>query len=241
MSDAEWENDDFEPPPVVTVPLMNDRWEGEDEDDVKENWEDEDEDDEVKDKEEKETESVKATQPKKKKTINQILAEKEEKKLKKLEEKVKKEEESKKQLSPEEIYAEKLKQREMQEKADLELAKDAFGEKEISQGVIDSMLPSTKEEFDEFRKALVTKISQVEKSTHYILFLDDLFRELTVNLEADDVKKLTSTLNAMANEKVKAQKVGKHKKKAKKASVNVGKGLDDLGYADYADEYEDFI
>ncbi|XP_013783889.1 eukaryotic translation initiation factor 3 subunit J-like isoform X2 [Limulus polyphemus] len=239
MSDAEWENDDFEPPPVVTVPLMNDRWEGEDEDDVKENWEDEDEDDEVKDKEEKETESVKATQPKKKKTINQILAEKEEKKLKKLEEK--KEEESKKQLSPEEIYAEKLKQREMQEKADLELAKDAFGEKEISQGVIDSMLPSTKEEFDEFRKALVTKISQVEKSTHYILFLDDLFRELTVNLEADDVKKLTSTLNAMANEKVKAQKVGKHKKKAKKASVNVGKGLDDLGYADYADEYEDFI
>ncbi|XP_076322507.1 eukaryotic translation initiation factor 3 subunit j isoform X2 [Tachypleus tridentatus] len=206
---------------------------------LQENWEDEDENDESKDAEEKETEPVKAIQPKKKNKFNQISADKKGE-VQKMEEKIKKEEE-KKELTPEEIYAEKLKQREMQEESDLELAKDVFGEKEISQRIIDSMSPSSKEEFDEFRKALVTKITQFDKSTHYLLFLDDLFRELTVNLEADDVKKLISTMNAMANEKVKAQKAGKHKKKAKKATVNIGKGLDDLGYADYADEYDDFI
>ncbi|XP_023232905.1 eukaryotic translation initiation factor 3 subunit J [Centruroides vittatus] len=235
MADESWDNEDYEPP-AFTKPAISDRWEGEDEDDdIKENWYDED----TSEKAEEEKPTDKAVLPQqKKKRIQQIIAEKEEKKKEQL--KVK--ELEKKELTPEEMLAEKLRQQKLQEDADLELAKEAFGTGDLlPEKSIESMVPSTKPEFDEFRKALVKKISQFEKSPQYVLFLDDLFRELCVNVDSEEIKKVTSSLNALANEKVKAQKTTKHKKKTKgKASLNLGKNADyELG--NFEDEYEDFI
>jgi translation initiation factor 3 subunit J len=71
-------------------------------------------------------------------------------------------------------------------------------------------------------------------------------RQMSVSLEVDDLRKLSSTLTAMINEKQKLQKTAK-KKKAK-THVQVGRSeLDDynqggndsiyLGY----DDYDDFM
>ncbi|GBN86899.1 hypothetical protein AVEN_158649-1 [Araneus ventricosus] len=121
-ADADWENEDFEP--VLKKPVVSDKWEGEDEDDdVKDNWDDEEEEG----KEEKPDQNMVAVQPKKKKSLAQIIAEKEEKKRKEVEEKMKLLEVNKKELTPEERLAHKLKQQKLQEEADLQLAKETFG------------------------------------------------------------------------------------------------------------------
>lgn len=143
--------------------------------------------------------------PKKKKPLSQIIQEKEERRRRELEEKRAREEGQRATLTPEEERAERLRQQRMQEEADLQLAKEAFGLAE-SDG-IDSAQPVTKEDFDNLRKALAAKLTACERSAHYMGFLDDLLRDLSLNMEPEDVKRLSSSLNAVANEKVKQQKV----------------------------------
>ncbi|GIY24605.1 eukaryotic translation initiation factor 3 subunit J-A [Caerostris darwini] len=236
-SDNDWENDDFVP--TLKKPVVTDKWEGEDEDDnVKDNWDDEDEEKE-KEKEEKSEQTVVATQPKKKKTLAQAIAEKEEKRRKEIEEKMKLLEIEKKDLTPQERLAHKLKQQKLQEEADLQLAKETFGITDEPVTGIDQMIPSSREDFDTFRKLLVDKISQNESAPHFYSFLEELCRDLCLNLPPDEIKKITGTLNAIANEKVKAQKAKAGKKKSKKATLNLGK--DDFTIMDFADEYEDCI
>lgn len=230
--EADWENEDFEPPVIKKPILHTDRWEGEDEDeDVKDNWDDEEEE-----KEEK-PEQITAVQPKKKKPLAQIIAEKEEKKRKELEEKMKILEPEKKDLTPQERLAQKLKQQKLQEEADLELAKETFGVSESEQS-IDQIKPSSREDFEIFRKILVEKILKSEESPHFVSFLEDLCRDLCVNVTPDDIKKITSSLNALAHEKQKVLKAKAGKKKSKKATLNIGK--DDYTIIDY-DEFEDCI
>ncbi|KFM76142.1 Eukaryotic translation initiation factor 3 subunit J, partial [Stegodyphus mimosarum] len=125
-------------------------------------------------------------------------------------------EQEKKDLTPQERLAQKLKQQKLQEEADLELAKETFGVTDTVQG-IDNLRPSSKEDFDSFRKLLVEKIHQNEDSPHFISFLEDLCRDLCLNVNPDDIKKITSSLNALAHEKIKVQKAKSGKKKSKKA------------------------
>lgn len=159
-------------------------------------------------------------------------------------------ENSRAELTQEEQLAEKLRVKKLQEDADLELAKDAFGVSSTSNSVtgIDGMCPSSKEDFTEFEKLLKEKITQFEKSVHYSSFLDSLFRELCISLEVDDLKKVSNSLSVLLSEKQKQEKQNKGKKKKK--GVVPGGGLkaqlrDDLDYAEfdggYAQDYEDFM
>ncbi|XP_054719634.1 eukaryotic translation initiation factor 3 subunit J-like [Uloborus diversus] len=233
--EADWENEDFEPAVFKKPILHTDRWEGEDEDDdVKDNWDDEEEE-----KEEKPEQNIVAVQAKKKKPLAQIIAEKEEKRKKELEEKMKSLEIDKKDLTPQERLAQKLKQQKLQEEADLQLAKETFGVTDTVEG-IDSMVPSSREEFDNFRKLLVEKILKSENSPHFVTFLEELFRDLCLNVNHDDIKKFTSTLNALAFEKQKVLKAKAGKKKSsKKAALNLGRdGVEDYSIIDYGDEFD---
>ncbi|UYV67317.1 EIF3J [Cordylochernes scorpioides] len=145
-------------------------------------------------------------------------------------------------MTPEEQMAEKLRLRKLQEESDFEMARETFGLTEApSSDSFESQNPSTKEEFDEFKKLVVDKLQSLEKSALYMPFLEDFMRDLCVNFEAEEVKKLSSVLNALANEKVKSQK-GKAKKKAggKKATLKLDRGnnyMEDYG----GDDFEDFI
>ncbi|XP_038079082.1 eukaryotic translation initiation factor 3 subunit J-A-like [Patiria miniata] len=211
---ADWDSEDFDPDQGFSKPVASDRWEGEDEEEVKGAW---DESDEEK-KENETTETVKAVQVKKKKSLEATLKAKEEKRKKELDEKKKKAQEQRVELSAEEQLAEKLRQQKLQEDSDLELAKEAFGVTEDVKGRIDAMQPTTEEEFEEFAKLLKEKLQQLEKSPHYVDMLDNVFQGCSLSLEPDQVKRLGSSLTAIANEKSKAQKAGKGKKKVKRRS-----------------------
>lgn len=93
----------------------------------------------------------------------------------------------------------------MQEEADLRTAMETFGVK--AEGTIDAIVPVDEKDYSNLRKLLVAKLTPNEKSPLYLSFLEDLLRDLAANLEADDIKKLTSGLNTLANEKIKMAKV----------------------------------
>ncbi|XP_029494899.1 eukaryotic translation initiation factor 3 subunit J-A [Oncorhynchus nerka] len=250
MADADdWDADNFEldVAPIKKAVVL-DKWEGEDEDeDVKDNWDDEEE--------EKKAEAKKAeAKVSEKKKLAEKIKEKENRLRKKQQELLKKKlEEEEEELTPEQQLAEKLKVQKMQEEADLELAKEAFG---MSGGSttnnvsgIDAMCPSSKEDFTEFEKLLKVKILQYEKSVHYSSFLESLFRELCISLEVEDLKKISSSLTVLLNEKQKQEKAIKGKKKKKGVVLGGGmkaKGKDDLAdYGEfdggYTQDYDDFM
>merc|ERR1712025_1254957 len=143
----------------------------------------------------------------------------------------------------------------LQEEADLELAKDAFGVDLVvpdvvpGQKTIDNFVPSNKDEFLELSGMIVTKLSKLEDKKDFQLFLETLVRDCCAGLEADDIKKVSANLNVLVNEKQKLAKAqaGKGKKKAGAASkktLSTGKGVkDDMDYDDggYYNEYEDFM
>ncbi|KAL4613383.1 Eukaryotic translation initiation factor 3 subunit J-A, partial [Arapaima gigas] len=150
--------------------------------------------------------------------------------------------------TPEEQLAEKFRVKKLQEESDLELAKEAFGVTNIVPR-IDSMSPTSKEEFTEFERLLKEKISQYEKSVHYSNFLDSLFRDLCISLEVEELKKINLSLTVLLSEKQKQEKQNKSKKK-KKSLLPAGslkaKLKDDLvdygGFDEgYNQDYEDFM
>nr|XP_023673135.1 eukaryotic translation initiation factor 3 subunit J-A-like isoform X1 [Paramormyrops kingsleyae] len=256
-----------------------DRWEGEDEEeDVKDNWDDDDEKEtvEIKKTEVKTSDKKKLSEKIKEKESLQRKNE-EELELKsewseqpgdptptptptpeeQLDEKLrvkKLQEESDLELTntptptPEEQLDEKLRVKKLQEESDLELTKEAFGVANNVTG-IDTMSPSSKDDFAEFEKLLKEKISSYEKSVHYSTFLESLFRDLCLSLEVEDLKKISNALTVLLSEKQKQEKQSKAKKKKK--GVVPGGGLkatlkDDLedygGFqGGYGQEFEDFM
>ncbi|XP_078386242.1 eukaryotic translation initiation factor 3 subunit J-like isoform X2 [Cetorhinus maximus] len=246
MAESDGWDDDFQTETVVAAaskPVIVDKWEGEDEEeDVKDNWDDDEEEKKPKAK------HVEAKPSDKKKLSDRIKErEEKEKQLKKRKQDVLKNSEKVAEpveLSPEEQLAEKFRLAKLQEQADLEVAKDTFGMNSVMQLGIDSMCPSTKEDFTEFGKLLKEKITQYEKSEYYVDFLETLLRDISISLEVDDLKKLNNSLTSLCSEKLKQEKQSKGKKK-KKAPVlaggfkaNLKDDLDDYGYTQ---EYDDFM
>ncbi|MGH0177077.1 UNVERIFIED_CONTAM: hypothetical protein FKN15_074598 [Acipenser sinensis] len=155
------------------------------------------------------------------------------------------------EMTAEEQLEEKLRIRKMQEEADLELAKEAFGVTAVNNVTgIDDMNPSSKDDFTEFENLLKEKICRYEKSIHYSSFLESLFRDLCTSLEVEDLKRINNSLTVLFNEKQKQEKQNKAKKKKNKG-VMPGGGLkaklkDDLadygGFeGGYVQDYEDFM
>lgn len=234
--EEEWDADGFEPKVKIES-----KWADEDaDDDVKDNWEDEDEEEEEKKDTEKQEESnsVSTSQPprKNKKSL-----------LRKIEEK-ERNEEAQRQLTPEERMAEKLRQQKLQEEADLKVAVETFGisaESSMGSG-LDAMNPSTKEEFEEFSKALVKKIIPFSSSQHFPFFAEELIRNMCVAMNSADMKKLKNTLDNLQLEKAKIEKGDKAKKNKGKGKAKLrieGESAIVNEYSAYGDmdEYDDFM
>lgn len=243
MSDVEWDADDFEPKVVVT-PKLTDKWAGEDEeDDVKDNWDDEDDDE----NENKTNIIPTAPTKRKKKKLPDIIAEKEAREAEEAEKRRKEMEERERSMTAEERLEEKLRLQKIQEESDLQLASELIGGGVPTEepSPLDSYSLTTSESLKDFRTALIAKIRSVdrlEKRVIYLPFVEELCRDLCQNLEVEDVKKVTSILNTLYNEKVKASKPVKGKKKAAgKAKLNPGQGAitDDVANDFY--DYDDFI
>ena len=111
--------------------------------------------------------------------------------------------------------------------ADLETAQELFASANIKstngENDISTFRPHTKEEFDEFSKRLTTVITSVSSLPHYAMFVAGLVKAIAEPLGSEDVKKMTSGLTALGNEKLKAEKgTGGKAKKGKKPTLVVG-------------------
>nr|XP_005999753.1 PREDICTED: eukaryotic translation initiation factor 3 subunit J [Latimeria chalumnae] len=244
MADSDaWDTDNFEVEDSVKKTAAGDRWEGEDEEeDVKDNWDDDEEEEKKKVEEKKPEEILQKKYQKDKKGKKKEIKAETEKGRTRLEE-----QEQPEELTAAEQLTEKLRLKKLEEESDLELAKETFGANNVTG--LDAINPSSREEFIEFGKLIKEKISQYEKSIHYVTFLETLVRDLCISLEGDDLKKISNSLTVLCSEKQKQEKQAKAKKKKRGSmpggglKANMRDDLVDYGEFDggYAEDFEDFM
>lgn len=207
--DVSWDADNFEPKLPTTLAASN-KWEGEDEDDnVKESWEDEEEEK----KDEEKTEAAPPPQPKPKKKIHDKIAERERQEREKAERLVT--EKTAEEMTPEQKLAEKLRQQKLQEESDLRLAMETFGVTEGNIGKLDNFHPTTKEEYTEFADLLTKKITFYKAKDEFPGFIDDLVKNILVQMSSADIRRIKLTVDNLYIEKQKAEKNDKTKKATK--------------------------
>jgi len=213
---ADWDADDFEPEVTAAggaAARPSDKWDGEDEDDdVKDAWDAESEDEKTED-----PNAEKVVRVKKKKTLAQKIAEKEEAAEQAKLERLAQEEADKNLDTPEGRLAEKLRIQKMTEENDLKLAKEMMG-LEGDAGVIDSMNPQTPAEFEEFSKAVLEKFTSLENSEFYQDFADNFLKNLCMSLTVPTLKKVKGHVEAFHSTKLKEDKATAAK--AKKGKTN---------------------
>lgn len=103
--------------------------------------------------------------------------------------------------------------------------------------------PSTKTQFETLRNTLAPLLLASGKKPHYTLFLQELAKQLAADLPSDQVKKISSSLTALANEKMKQEKAvekgGKKTKAAKTKTSLVGTRQNDDDFAAYNNDNDD--
>jgi len=198
---------------------------------------------------EEQKEEEKTEQPvkvKKKKTLAQKIAEKEEAaELARLEELAAEEENT-----PEAILAAKMKHQRLAEEEDRELFRDLVGVESTNSGgggAIDGMIPETREEFERFSKMVSEKFASLEGSDHFqdfaANFIDVLCRD---QLNVATLKKVKQSAEAFHSAKLKEEKAkGKAataKNTTKKATLKTGRANDHMSLAGGGyDDMDDFM
>ena len=84
---------------------------------------------------------------------------------------------------------------------------------------MDTIVPVTEEDFEQFDKALTEKISLYSASKFYPDFLESLISKLCLDLNAASLKKIKMNVEAMHSAKMKQEKA-----EASKAKKGKGKG-----------------
>ncbi|KAF2733752.1 translation initiation factor eIF3 subunit [Polyplosphaeria fusca] len=103
--------------------------------------------------------------------------------------------------------------------------------------------PTTKDQFLKLRETLSPLLANNAKKAHYVLFLQEFTKQICKDLPSDQIKKISSGLTTLGNEKMKeekaAEKGGKKSKAAKTKSSLVA--TRDVSYkADTATYDDDF-
>jgi len=237
---SDWDADDYDPPSagggskVAAAAAVNDKWEGEDEDDdVKDAWDADS--DEEKSEEKSGADAAPKAAAKKSKKLRDKIALKEAAALQ--------EEEGDK--SPEDKLAEKLKLQKMEESAQYALTRDMLG---LKTGSIDSMVPATKEDFDSFAKAICEKIRAFSSSDHYNELLETVTKDLALDMPVPSLKKVKIHIEGLHSTRLKEEKASKNKKaKGGTGRTSLKNDLDkDLfgggrGGDDFGDDMDDFM
>ncbi|CAL5323639.1 unnamed protein product [Camellia sinensis] len=127
------------------------------------------------------------------------------------------------------------------EEADFKSTRDLFGSRDDGK-TLDNFIPKSESDFLEYAELISHKLRPYEKSFHYIGLLKDVMRLSMTALKAADAKEVASSVTAIANEKIKAEKeanAGKKKTGAKKKQLHVDKP-DDEAVVDAYDAYDDY-
>ncbi|XP_019457127.1 PREDICTED: eukaryotic translation initiation factor 3 subunit J-A-like isoform X1 [Lupinus angustifolius] len=218
----EWEEEHIAPIDLALKVKTKSNWDDEDvdENDIKESWEDEYEPAPA-----PAVPAVKAAEKAPKKSS--------EKKVKQVEP-VKEE--------PLDPVAEKLRQQRLVEEADYKSTKELFGGGSDEKN-IDIFIPKSESDFLEYAELISNKLRPFEKSYHYMGLLKAVMRLSMTSLKGADAKDIASSVTAIANEKIKAEKeanAGKKKTGGKKKQLTVDKPDEDFVPADRYDALDDF-
>ncbi|KAL3820584.1 hypothetical protein ACJIZ3_006489 [Penstemon smallii] len=215
----DWEDEHI--PDLKKEPLKG-NWDDEDLDDVKESWEDDDD----------EPAPAPKAEPPPEKAPKKVPAKSVEKKGKAVE--AAKE-------APLDPIEEKLRQQRLVEEADYKSTAELFANKG-DEKTLDNFIPKTESDFAEYAELIAHKLRPYEKSYHYIGLLKSVMRLSLSSLKGADAKEVTSSVTAIANEKIKAEKeanAGKKKTGGKKKQLHIGKPDDDVAVDTYND-YDDY-
>ncbi|QCD92429.1 eukaryotic translation initiation factor 3 subunit J-like [Vigna unguiculata] len=222
----DWEDEQIAPLDLKLKDPVKSKWDDEDVDDndVKESWEDEDEPapapaaPAVKPTEKASKKSSDKAADKKGKTIEPIKEE------------------------PLDAVAEKLRQQRLVEEADYKSTKELFGGGKDEKN-LDTFIPKSESDFLEYAELISHKLRSFEKSFHYMGLLKAVMRLSMTSLKGADAKDIASSVTAIANEKIKAEKeanAGKKKTGGKKKQLNVDKPDEDFIPADRYDALDDY-
>ncbi|KAJ4869084.1 Translation initiation factor eIF3 subunit [Raphanus sativus] len=227
----DWEDEQLAPLPAKVELKSN--WDDEDvdenvdENDIKDSWEEDDDDDNdepapVKPATEKAKAAAKAVEKKGKAADVPKEAPKEE--------------------EPLDPISEKLRMQRLVEEADYKATAELFGTKG-DETKLDVFIPKSESDFLEYAEMISHRLQPYEKSYHYIALLKAVMRHSVTNMKAADVKDVASSITAIANEKLKAEKeaaAGRKKTGGKKKQLIVDKANDDLvaGPYDAMDDFE---
>ena len=133
--------------------------------------------------------------------------------------------------------AEKLRLQKLAEDNDLKLAQEMFSGGSVGAvGGIEAMNPETKEEFEDFSKAVLDKITSLSASDHFQDFAEEFVRDLCMSLNVQTLKKCKTHVEAFHSAKLKEEKAAKDKGKKGKSlkslkmdsAINCYDGYDDM-------------
>ncbi|PSK55156.1 hypothetical protein B9Z65_2545 [Elsinoe australis] len=265
MAPNAWDDEDSEstPPssPPVTAAVRRGKFDDEeDNEDVLDSW-DAAEDSEVEREKAKKAEEAKAKAEAEAKANHKSKAQRIEERRRENERRRMAEEES---SEDDEDEAEKrARLRKTEQDSDLKHAEDLFGsigisnnrgavkpvtiknEDDPTQAIDLSSLaifnPSNKEGFTQLRETLVPLLTQNSKKAQYAIWLPEFVKQISKDLPSDQIKKASSALTTLSNEKMKeekaAEKGGKKTKAAKtKASLAASR---DVSYKADTTAYDD--
>ncbi|VFQ81670.1 unnamed protein product [Cuscuta campestris] len=217
-----WEDEEAIPDVLNQVQVKKSQWDDEDvdENDIKNSWETDDED------------STQAPVAPTEKTSKKPVSKAAEKKVKAV--KIEKEE-------PVDPVAEKLRQQRLVEEADYKSTTELFAKKG-DEKTIENFIPKSESDFVEYAELISHKLRPYEKSYFYLGLLKDVMRLAMISLKGQDAKEVASSVTAVANEKIKAEKeanAGKKKTGGKKKQLLIDKEDDDAVVNAY-DGYDDY-
>lgn len=217
-----WEDEEAIPDVLNQVQVKKSQWDDEDvdENDIKNSWETDDED------------STPAPVAPTEKTSKKPVSKAAEKKVKAV--KIEKEE-------PIDPVAEKLRQQRLVEEADYKSTTELFAKKG-DEKTIENFIPKSESDFVEYAELISHKLRPYEKSYFYLGLLKDVMRLAMISLKGQDAKEVASSVTAVANEKIKAEKeanAGKKKTGGKKKQLLIDKEDDDAVVNAY-DGYDDY-
>ncbi|KAI3704187.1 hypothetical protein L1987_74402 [Smallanthus sonchifolius] len=142
--------------------------------------------------------------------------------------------------APLDPVAEKLRQQRLVEEADYKNTAELFASKKGDDKTIDNFIPKSENDFIEYAELISNKLRPFEKSFHYIGLLKHVMRLSMTSLKAADA---TSSVSAIANEKLKVEKeaaAGKKKTGGKKKQLLVDKPDDEAVVNAGYDGYDDY-
>ncbi|EOD49288.1 Eukaryotic translation initiation factor 3 [Neofusicoccum parvum] len=163
--------------------------------------------------------------------------------------------------------ARRLRLRKSEMDSDLAAAEDLFGELAIGSGskrsaakptvladpsdstntidlsTLKIFNPTTKDDFHKLRETLAPLLSANAKKPQYALFLQEFCKQIAKELPSDQIKKVSSGLTTLSNEKLKEEKAaekGGKKTKAAKTKTSLNASRDVSFKADTATYDDDF-